>query len=91
MIFTAHSCMMFLLLAGRYAYQIALLIGTIMESERITVVAQLILPTIGSIYSLCGSTMLLIISNQVRNDFLEFYGWKLSISQEVAPSSEMPI
>ena len=86
--FTVHSCVMFLFLGARYVYQAALLISTLMKSTNIITIAQLILPVIGSFYSLCGSTMLLILSKQVRRDFFQFYGKKLNIVQNVSRSTE---
>ena len=70
---------MFLLLAARYVYQTALLIGTFARAESVIAIAQLFLPLIASTYSLCGTPILLIVSQHVRRDFFKFYGWKSKI------------
>ena len=78
-LFLVHSCFMFLLLVARYVYQITVLISNFMKSMSAINTAQLILPIIGSFYSLCGSPMLLILTKQVRRDFFRFYREKLRI------------
>ena len=91
LIFTVHACVMFLLLAARYLYQITLLIGTFTKATNIISTAQLILPAIASFYSLCGSTMLLIVSKQVRYDFFAFYRRKSVSVQDTSCSRDVEL
>jgi len=77
-----HSILMFLLLIARYVYQITLLISTLTKSESVIAIAQVFFPIVASSYSLCGGTMLLLVSEQVRYDFLEYYGWKKTSIQD---------
>ncbi|KAE9553643.1 hypothetical protein FO519_003144 [Halicephalobus sp. NKZ332] len=83
-----HTSLMFLLLAARYIYQIALLIATYTKSTSVTTVAQFFFPIIASSYSLFGSSMLLIISKQVRYDFFNFYRRKSENFQDISHATE---
>ena len=89
--FAVHSCIMFLLLVARYAYQITILISNFTKLSSVINIAQLILPIIGSFYSLIASPMLLILSKQVRYDFFQFYRRKSKVFWDFAHSGDFQV